>query len=343
MVKAVQEELDRHGQVFYVHNRVKTLLARKNWLESLLPSIRIGMVHGQMKEAELEKAMHDFLDKKVDLLLATTIIESGLDIPTVNTLIVEEAEEMGLAQLYQLRGRVGRSSRRAYCYLFYSALGMTTEAKKRLEALKEFTALGSGFRLAMRDMEIRGAGNLLGSQQHGNMAAVGLETFGRLLHEEMQRLKGEEIEEDVYGPVMELSLSSYIPEEYMPLEPERIQMYKRILHANTEDLVKLKEELVDRCGPIPEPAQILFDAAALRLILKSKQISEVHQEVESLLIYFRPQIELSEESFQVLLSQKPDVLTLTPGNPPGVRFTMAKQENALDTLGRFLRLVFPNK
>ncbi|OVE78169.1 transcription-repair coupling factor [bacterium F11] len=343
MARAVQEELDRGGQVFYVHNRVKTLLSRKEWLESVLPTIRIAMVHGQMKEASLEKAMYDFLHRKVDMLLATTIIESGLDIPSVNTLIVEEAEEMGLAQLYQLRGRVGRSTRKAYCYLFYSAKNITSEAKKRLEALREFTALGSGLRLAMRDMEIRGAGNMLGPQQHGNMAAVGLETYSHLLNDEVRRLKGEAEDEDPQGPSMELSLSAYLPDDYLPAESERIQMYKRVLNASQDELAKLKEELIDRCGPLPRPAKTFFDAAALRLTLKTKGVSEVHQQDDALLIAFRPSVQLSEESYQVIIGEKENVLSLIPGNPPGVRFFLHEDENVLDGLGRFVRLVFKSE
>lgn len=342
MVKAVQTELDRGGQVFYVHNRVKTLLARKKWLEEVLPSVRIGMVHGQMKEDELEEAMHGFLHRKYDLLLATTIIESGLDIPSVNTLVVEEAEELGLAQLYQLRGRVGRSRTRAACYLFYSLGGMTSDAKKRLEALREFTALGSGFRLAMRDMEIRGAGNLLGPQQHGNMAAVGIETYSRLLNEEIQRQRGKQVEDDVPegGLALEISLTAYLPEDYLPSESERVQMYKRILAADESQLVKLKEELIDRCGPLPFPAKTLFDAAHLRLLAQSKGISEIRQETDDILLYFRPTYQLPDEAFQILLAEKDKLWRFIPGPPVGVRVFQEEKESGLDTVGRFLRTVY---
>lgn len=340
MVKAVQAELDRGGQVFYVHNRVKTLLARQAWLKSLMPSIRIVVAHGQMKEAQLEKAMHDFLHKNCDVLLATTIIESGLDIPSVNTLIVEEAEEMGLAQLYQLRGRVGRSRSRAYCYLFYSPGNMTTDAKKRLDALKEFTALGSGLRLAMRDMEIRGAGNLLGPQQHGTMAAVGIETYSRLLQEEIQRLKGQAVDEVPEGPLLELSISAYIPEEYLPSEPERVRMYKRILSAHDGDLPKLQEELVDRCGNMPGPVETLFRAASLRLSAKARGISQVHEEQDGILIYFRKDFKIPEKSLNILLSQPPNTLTFIPGPPSGVRFYQTDGDNPLDILERFLTMLF---
>jgi len=341
MVKAVQGELDRGGQVFYVHNRVKTLLARKEWIQSVLPGIRIAMAHGQMSEDELEKAMHDFVHKKVDLLLATTIIESGLDIPSVNTLIIEEAEEMGLSQLYQLRGRVGRSKTRAYCYLFYATPSMSTDAKKRLEALKEFTSLGSGLRLAMRDMEIRGAGNLLGSQQHGNMAAVGIETYTRLLNEEIQRVKGEPVEDAGAGPVIELSISAYIPDDYLPAEAERIQMYKRILSAREPDLVKLTEELVDRCGPLPAPAKTLLQTATLRLQAKKHGITEVHEEAESLLVRFREGSRLPDRSFEALVSQKDRTLELIPGNQTGVRVRLQPAEGQLEALSRFLTSIFP--
>jgi len=341
MVKAVHSELDRGGQVFYVHNRVKTLLARKEWLLSLLPSVRIGVGHGQMKEEDLERAMHDFLHRKIDILLSTTIIESGLDIPSVNTLIVEEAEEMGLAQLYQLRGRVGRSRTRAFCFLFYSKDNMTIDGRRRLEALKEFTALGSGLRLAVRDMEIRGAGNLLGPEQHGNMAAVGIETYSKLLNEEIQKLKGEGLPESAEGPVLEVSLSAYVPDDYLPSEAERVNMYKRILSADGKDLEKLQEELVDRCGPLPAPAKTLFDAAFLRLMLRERGISEVHEEMDGLLIYFRPDVKLPDKSFQVLMAQSQELFNFIPGPPFGVRVKTEGEENPLDTLGRFLRLVFP--
>lgn len=340
MVKAVQSELDRNGQVFYVHNRVKTLLARKTWLEGLMPGLRIGMAHGQMNENALEQVMYDFLHKKIDILLATTIIESGLDIPSVNTLIVEEADEMGLSQLYQLRGRVGRSKTKAYCYLFYSSSTLTTDARKRLEALREFTALGSGLRLAMRDMEIRGAGNLLGPQQHGNMAAVGIETYSRLLNEEIAKMKGEPDEGDQVGPLLELAISAYIPDDYLPSEPERVQMYKRVLSAGPEDLVKLKEEIIDRCGTLPPPAQLFFDAAAARIRARQIGIAEVHEEDESVRIAFRPNVKIPDATLQRMLAEKSSGLSFVPGSVTGVRLPMKENENGLDVLRRYLEQFF---
>ena len=208
--EAIQKELDRKGQVFYVHNRVQSLNTRLHFLKQLVPGVSIGVVHGQMGGDEIEKVMWEFTHRKHQILLATTIIESGIDIPSANTLIVEEAEDFGLSQLYQLRGRVGRERQKAYCYLFYSpSVPLTQDARARLEALREFTELGSGYRLAVRDMEIRGAGNLLGQQQHGHIAAVGLDLYSQLLQEEIARLKGEPPPKASRFPSMDLTVHAF--------------------------------------------------------------------------------------------------------------------------------------
>ena len=235
----------------------------------------------------IEKAMWEFLHKKFDILLSTTIVESGLDIPNVNTLIVEEAEEFGLAQLYQLRGRVGRTRAKAYCYLFYSTGMMSSEARKRLEAIREFSALGSGFHLALRDLEIRGAGNLLGPEQSGALNAVGLDTYGQLLAEEIERQKGQSPkdrrEEET---TFEIAVTAYLPAEYVPSEAERINAYKRILGAKPGDLASIKEELIDRFGPLPPPAETLFEIAELRLLARKRGITHVTQDKDGLNIFF---------------------------------------------------------
>jgi transcription-repair coupling factor (superfamily II helicase) len=225
--------------------------------------------------------------------------------------------------------------------LFYDSPSLTTDAKKRLEALKEFTALGSGLRLAMRDMEIRGAGNLLGPQQHGDMAAVGIETYSRLLNDEIQKQQGEPVEESNDGPLFEMSLSAYLPDDYMPVESERVLMYKRVLSSSAAELVKIKEELIDRCGPLPAPATLLLDTAALRLIAKERGIAEVHEEVEGILLYFRPSFRMPDESFQKFVAAPPTEIQMIPGTPPGVRVFFKPDENGLDALGRFLRWAFP--
>ena len=272
---AIQRELSRGGQVFYVHNRIATIETRKKMLEKLIPSLRVGMAHGQMSGDALEKAMWNFLHKKWDVLLATSIIESGLDIPSVNTLIVEDSEEFGLAQLYQLRGRVGRKKEKAYCHLFFSDwTGLSEDARKRLDAIQEFSALGSGMKLAIRDLEIRGTGNLLGPQQHGWINAVGLELYCQLLSEEIERLKeekgllpaGAEKRPEIPWPEIELNVSAFIPEEYVDAPGERISFYKRMIACRgAEEMGKLRAEMQDRFGPLPEPVETLFRLIELKL------------------------------------------------------------------------------
>lgn len=289
VLQAVERELDRGGQVFYVHNRIATIEKRKGALEKMLPGVRIGMAHGQMNADALEKAMVKFLHKEWDILLSTTIIESGLDIPSVNTLIVEDSEEFGLAQLYQLRGRVGRQKQKAYCYLFFSGWSALSEdARKRLEAVQEFSALGSGMKLALRDLEIRGTGNLLGPQQHGWINVVGLETYCQLLSEEVRklkeqrgleiRLKAKEKKIPTQFPEVELNLSAFFPEEYVDSGGERIALYKRmVLCRTTEEAEKLKSECLDRFGPLPEQAANLFKIIDLKFQAKEIGLSSISE------------------------------------------------------------------
>jgi len=247
--------------------------------------------------------MWEFLHRKFDILLSTTIVESGLDIPNVNTLIVEEAEEFGLAQLYQLRGRVGRTRTKAYCYLFYSTAMMSSEAHKRLEAIREFGALGSGFHLALRDLEIRGAGNLLGPEQHGSLNAVGLDTYNQLLAEEIQKKKGRPVKDQVLdGPVFEVAVSAFLPAEYIPAESERINVYKRILGCGPNEMVSLREELVDRCGPLPPPAENLFRIAEIRALAQKRGVSKVIQVKDGLEVFFDERSHPDVETVQALLA-----------------------------------------
>ncbi|OGR56347.1 MAG: transcription-repair coupling factor [Elusimicrobia bacterium RIFCSPLOWO2_02_FULL_39_32] len=275
--EAVEREIGRGGQIFYVHNRVATIEARKKLLEHLFPNLKIGLAHGQMSAELLEKAMWNFLHKKWDILLSTSIIESGLDIPSVNTLIVEDSEEFGLSQLYQLRGRVGRTMEKAYCILFFSDWAtLSQDARKRLEAIQEFSALGSGIKLALRDMEIRGTGNILGAQQHGWINAVGFELYCQLLSQAVEEIKFErEIinlselkagKKEKIAPEIELNLSAFIPEESFEAEGERIALYKKMFSLQSEEeLSKMKEELSDLLGQIPEPLKNLLSILHLRL------------------------------------------------------------------------------
>ncbi len=250
--EAIDFEIGRGGQVFFVHNRVESIHAMKEFLEKLVPNPRIIIGHGQMEERELEKAMLAFINREYDVLLATTIIENGIDIPACNTILINHAERFGLSQLYQLRGRVGRSDRLAFCYLLVpSDRVLTSDARKRLAAIQEFSDLGAGFRIAARDLEIRGAGNILGGQQSGQIAAVGFEMYTKLLEETIREMKGERIEEEVETS-MNLGVDIYIPKDYIADENLRMTFYKKIASAQTDQrLEDIRNELRDRFGVVP--------------------------------------------------------------------------------------------
>ncbi|MBL8023598.1 MAG: transcription-repair coupling factor [Elusimicrobia bacterium] len=328
VVSAVEQELRRGGQVFYVHNRVKSIEKRRQWLIDTLQdhglTAKIALAHGQMSGPELEKIMWDFLHRKYDILLATSIIESGLDIPTVNTLVVEEAEDFGLAQLYQLRGRVGRDRVKAYCLLFYSEdVTLTEEAQKRLAALKEFASLGSGFKLAMRDLEIRGAGNLLGPEQHGYVNAVGLDLYGQLLTEEIEQQKtggSPSREKNKPDTTIDIPLSAYLPETYLPSESDRVLFYKRLLDAPEDNLETLATELEDRCGRLPEPAKRLFDVARLRHAARARNVMHIGLEKEGLELRFAENAALTPDTLTRLTDHYGNRFSFLPGPPFGMRF-----------------------
>ena len=273
---AVRRELRRGGQAFWVHNEVRTIDRRAGRLAQLVPEARVGVAHGQMDESLLEKVMMGFWNGEVDILVCSTIIESGLDVPAANTLIVDRADRMGLSQLYQLRGRVGRSAERAFAYLFFPRAGrLTDEAHERLAAISRFTALGSGFQVALRDLEIRGAGNLLGAEQHGHIAAVGFDTYCRLLAEAVAELKGEPLPEE-HDIRIDLPARAFLPVEYLGEERLRLDLYRRISSArNEEELESLREEAEDRFGPLPREAETLLDVARLRIACLEAGVEEV--------------------------------------------------------------------
>ena len=287
---AIEAELSRGGQVFYVHNRVRSLPQVVERLQALVPGARIAMGHGQMKADVLEKAMWDFHKGEYDILVASTIIESGLDIPTVNTLLVEDAQDFGLSQLYQLRGRIGRERRRAACILYYpgDAAGLKSlseEGKKRLEALREFKDLGSGLGLAMRDLEIRGAGDLLGSRQHGYINAVGVEFYSQLLEAEVERLRGRRAKLERAPAQVDLALPAFVPETYLPGDLERLRFYKRALDADSAALKALRREVEDLSGPPPREVENLFSVLALRRRASKRGVRSVAERGGRLEIY----------------------------------------------------------
>jgi transcription-repair coupling factor (superfamily II helicase) len=269
VARAIEKEVRRGGQIFFVHNRIDTIDEVAERLDALVPGARFVAAHGRMPERALEDVMRRFLDREADVLVTTTIVESGLDVATANTLVVDRADAMGLAQLYQLRGRIGRSTEQAYAYLF-APLGATPESQKRLEALMDFTELGSGFAIAMRDLEIRGAGNLLGSEQSGQIAAVGFEMYLRLLEEAVALAKGQPARDEQPPPVIvELTLDAYLPVDYVRDEIERVDLYRRASGVHTlAELDDLAEELRERFGELPEPALNLLGLSRIKLLAR---------------------------------------------------------------------------
>ncbi|MEA2536210.1 MAG: hypothetical protein QOF11_444 [Chloroflexota bacterium] len=289
---AILRELDRGGQVFYVHNRVETIEAQAEQLRRMLPGVRFVVGHGQMAEGALEKVMLAFAGGEADVLVCTTIIESGLDIPNANTIVIDRADTLGLAQLYQLRGRVGRSSRRAYAYLLYRRRErLSDEARKRLQAIFNASELGAGFQIALSDLEIRGAGNILGGEQSGHMAAVGFDLYSRLLSEAVEESKarheGRAPAVERPGAVLDLPVDAHLPDDYVPDEAQKLELYRRLARARTTgDVAAFRQEATDRFGPMPPPVVRLVEVAELRLAAESAGVSSISREDGQLVVRF---------------------------------------------------------
>ena len=315
--EAISRELARGGQVYYVYNRVNTIVETANKIASLVPEARVAFAHGQMKERELEKIMYDFINGEIDVLVSTTIIETGLDISNVNTMIIHDADNLGLSQLYQLRGRVGRSNRTAYAFLMYRRNKMLREvAEKRLHAIREFTDLGSGFKIAMRDLEIRGAGNLLGLSQHGHMEAVGYDLYCKMLNEAVQNLKGIHTAVD-FATVIDLDVDAYIPAEYIVNETQKLDIYKRIAGIETiKERDEMKDELLDRFGNIPKAVDNLLRIALIRMAAHGLDMTEIKGKNERITFNFRPDAKIDPRKIPDFLKKHKDELSFTAyGNP----------------------------
>lgn len=288
--EAILKEIYRDGQVYFVYNRVKTIDKIAIALQKLVPEAKVRVAHGQMGESKLENIMTEFIDNQFDILVSTTIIETGLDIPNVNTIIIYDADKMGLSQLYQLRGRVGRSNRIAYAYFTYEKDKVLTEiAEKRLNVIKEFTEFGSGFKIAMRDLQIRGAGNLLGTEQHGHMDAIGYDLYVKFLNQSIRRLKGEKIEEEI-NTTIELDISGYIPKSYIRNEDQKIIMYKKINSIKTkEDKSDIIDELIDRYGDVPEDVENLLDVSYIKSKAQNVGVESIYQNQRFIVLEFKDQ------------------------------------------------------
>ena len=301
--EAIVRELSRGGQVYYIFNRVAGIADVTARLSNLVPEANIAYAHGQMRESELERLMYDFISGDIDVLVSTTIIETGMDIANVNTVIIQDSDRFGLSQLYQLRGRVGRSNRTAYAFLMYKRDKMLKEvAEKRLAAIKEFTELGSGFKIAMRDLEIRGAGNILGRKQHGHMEAVGYDLYCRMLSDAVRTLKGEDVALDEFETQVDLDIDAFIPGDYIVNEVVKLDIYKRIASITDEDEAsELTDELTDRFGKVPDSVQNLLKVALLRVLAHKVYITDIKGRRGTIKLMMKPDAAIKVEAIPDLL------------------------------------------
>ena len=337
--EAIQRELNRGGQVYYLYNRVQGIAEEASRLRKLIPNCNISYAHGQMTERELENIMEDFIQGEIQVLVCTTIIETGMDISNVNTIIIQDADRMGLSQLYQLRGRVGRSNRIAYAYLMYRRdKVLKEEAEKRLQTIREFTEFGSGFKIAMRDLEIRGAGNLLGAEQHGHMEAVGYDMYCRLLDEEVHKQQGEEIEEQ-FETTVDLNINAFIPDFYIKNQLQRMELYKKIAAVCTlQDYYDIQEELEDRFGDLPKSVQTLLEVVLLKAQAHRLDIISIVQKQNSIVLTFKAEAKIDPVKLTKLIAANKSRYLFTAGANPylTIRMKANDQEPLLDYIKNLL-------
>jgi transcription-repair coupling factor (superfamily II helicase) len=343
---AILREMHRGGQVYFVHNRVETILETSNYLSKLVPEARIAIGHGQMNERELEEVIVDFMAKEYDVLVSTTIIETGMDIKNVNTMIINDADKMGLSQLYQLRGRVGRTNKMAYCYLTYRKDKILTEvAEKRLKAIKDFTELGSGFKIALKDLEIRGAGNIMGSSQHGHMASVGYDLYCRMLEDTIKLIKGE-IDKEPVETTVDIRIDAYIPESYIEDEVQKIEVYKKIASISSfDDMMDMTEELVDRFSDIPASVINLMEIAYVRSIGKNLGIEEIKETGDEVMLKFESSDSLDENLVKSVIDKYSKQIVFRYGEKPAIacKLKEIKHGDIIEFLMEFLKFMNENK
>jgi transcription-repair coupling factor (superfamily II helicase) len=326
--EAVLKELNRGGQIFFVHNRVKSIHAMRGYLEGLLPGVKIGVAHGKMNEKELEKVMLDFINRRIDLLLSSAIIESGLDIPAANTMIINRADMFGLAQLYQIRGRVGRSNVRAYTYLLVPGTkGLTRDAEKRLKVISDYTELGSGIKVAEYDLEIRGAGNLLGKDQSGHINAVGFEMYNSMVKEAISEIKGEAPTIEV-DPEINIPISAFIPDDYIPDSTVRLSLYRKLINADDE--MRLKEifaEIKDRFGPPTKEVISLIDFMKIRFLARGAGIIGIKYQGGDVNITFHEKARLNTGEIVAMVNREPERYGVSPNGT--LKYTPIREESEL--------------
>ena len=334
--EAITKELEHEGQVFYLYNNVEGIERKANKLQELVPEAKIGIAHGKMTGRELEEIMQDFINKKINVLVCTTILESGIDIPNANSIVVENADRLGLAQLYQIRGRVGRSDKQGYAYIMYKKDKLLSEiADKRLKAIKEFTEFGSGFKIAMRDLEIRGAGSILGEMQHGHMEQVGYDMYCKLLDQVVSEMKGIEVQEEI-DVQLELNVSSYIPDEYIEDSNQKIEIYQAIaLCKNEEELKDITDSIIDRYGNMPKEIEKLIDIARIRNMCRDKNIIKISQKTNKVIFYFDEKL----FDFQVvdeLIKKYGMRIKFSPAKNPYVTYILKDINDILKEIKKFL-------
>lgn len=324
--EAITKELERGGQVFFLYNKVETIIRKKEAIEKLVPEAKVSFAHGKMSGRELENIMQDFIEGKSNVLVCTTILESGIDIPNANTIIVEDADRLGLAQLYQIRGRVGRGNKQAYAYVTYRRNKMLSEeSEKRLKAIKEFTEFGSGFKIAMRDLEIRGAGSLLGEIQHGHMEQVGYDTYCKLLDEVVKEMQGIKVEEEPDVQI-DINISSYIPDEYIEAGSQKIEIYQNIaLCRSEEDIQNVTDEILDRYGNMPREVENLLEIARIKELCKKKNILKISQKRESVVFNFEPST-FNMDIVDSLVKEFRNRIKFSPGSVPYITFKLDSNE-----------------
>ena len=326
--EAIHRELARGGQVYYVYNRVNNIDEVANHVAALVPEANVVFAHGQMHEHELEKIMLDFVEGNIDVLVSTTIIETGLDIPNANTIIIHDADRLGLSQLYQIRGRVGRSGRTSYAFLMYRRDKLLREeAEKRLQAIREFTELGSGIKIAMRDLELRGAGNLLGAEQHGHMEAVGYDLYCKLLNEAVLALRGEKEAED-FETVVDCDIDAYIPPSYIRNEYQKLDVYKRISGIeNQEEYLDMQDELIDRFGELPRSVENLLKIADLKALAHQAGVVEVDVKKQDITIQMYQKANLDVSGIPALMEKYKGTLTFRTGDVPSFYYRDVRQKH----------------
>ena len=327
--EAIHRELSRNGQVYYVYNRVSNIDEVANHVAALVPDANVAFAHGQMSERQLEKIMLDFVNGEIDVLVSTTIIETGLDIPNANTMIIHDADRLGLSQLYQIRGRIGRSSRTSFAFLMYKRDKMLREeAEKRLQAIREFTELGSGIKIAMRDLELRGAGNILGAEQHGHMEAVGYDLYCKMLNEAVLALRGQENEEDKFETVVDCDIDAFIPDGYIKNEYLKLDVYKRISTIeNDEEYMDMQDELMDRFGDIPRSVDNLLRVAELKAMAHRCYVTEVNINRQEVRMDLFPKAKLDVTGIPGLIAEYKNALRFIPGEKPMLLFQDKRMKN----------------